>query len=458
MITVADPVNGTFVLEIDEKFMTARLSITPPKNGGKAVTEAEVRQDMALKGIRYNIDEEAFRSAFNEDSLSVQIAKGDPPVDGRNGYIVYHFERRSGAQIKTDEFGNMDYKDLGLIQNIQKDVIVADIFPETTGTPGKDIRGIAIAQYPGTPAKISIGNGIVMTEDGKHLKTAIAGNLRWNKDHFVVDKEIVVSGDIDLSVGNIDFIGDVIIKGNVNEGFFIKSGGNVSIAGNVTGATIEADGSISGRLGFVTSKISAKGDISVNFGENSEITCGGTIKAQSFIGCTVYCEGPMLIQGGKSVIVGGKYTCLSDIEVNYIGSDSYVRTLVILGNIAVLAEELGDLKKKLKEYEGQLQQLELVCTTLQQQKKAAPLPPEREEMLKRSIKAKFGHMGLIKETHDRIAEIEHEIENNNDLCVKLKRAVFPGVTFRINNSQYVVTTKSGPGTVQVNDEGDIVIR
>ncbi|MCR4780210.1 MAG: FapA family protein [Ruminiclostridium sp.] len=455
---MADPINGSFLIEIDEKFMTARLSVTQPKNGGRPVTEAEVRQDMAMKGIRYNVDEEAFKAAFSDNSLSVQIANGDPPVDGRNGYLVYHFERKSGAQMKADEFGNVDFKDLGLIQNIKQNVIVADIFPETQGTPGRDIRGIQIPQYPGKPAKFSVGNGIAVTEDGKHLVTAISGNLRWNKDHFVVDKEIVVSGDVDLSVGNIDFIGDVIIKGNVNEGFFIKSAGNVSVAGNVTGATIEAEGNISGRLGFVSSNVTAKGDISVNFGENSVINCGGTLKAQSFIGCTVYCEGPMLVQGGKSVIVGGKYTCLSDIEVNYIGSDSYVRTQIILGNIAVLAEECGELKKKLKEYEAQLQQLELVCTTLQQQKKIAPLPPERDEMLKRSIKAKFGHMGLIKETHDRISDIEHEIENSNDLCVKLKRAVFPGVTFRINNSQFVVTTKSGPGTVAVNEDGDIVIR
>ena len=458
MIHMADPINGEFDLDIDEKFMTARLSITPPKNGGKAVTEQEIRQAMAIKGIRYNVDEEAIKTVMADNSVSVQIAQGEPPIDGRNGYLVYHFERRSGAQMKADEFGNVDYRDLGLIQNIEKGIVVADIFPETPGKPGRDIRGIEIQQYPGKPANIKLGNGITQTEDGKHLVTSVAGNLRWNKDHFVVDKEIVVSGDIDLSVGNIDFIGDVTIRGNVNEGFFIKSAGNINVAGNVTGATLEAEGNITARLGFVSSKITAHGDISVNFGENSEITCYGSIKAQSFIGCTVYCEGPLNVVSGKSVIVGGKYTCLSDIEVNYIGSDAYVRTLVVLGNIAVLAEELGELKKKVKEYEIQLQQLELVCTTLQQQKKIAPLTPERDEMLKRSIKAKFGHMGLIKETHERIMDIEKEIENNNDLCVKLKRAVFPGVTFRINNSQYVVTTKSGPGTVQVNQDGDIVIR
>ena len=457
MIFMADPIDGTFSLEVDDKFMNARLSITPAKNGGKEVTEQAVREAMALNGIRYNIDEDALKQAFTNGGLSVLLAKGDPPVDGRNGYLVYHFERKSGAQMKADEFGNVDFRDLGLIENIEKDTVIADIFAETTGTPGRDIRGIEIPQYPGKPAKISVGNGVALSEDGEHLLAAVQGNLRWNKDHFVVDKELVVS-DIDLSVGNIDFIGDITIKGNVNEGFVVRSGGNISIAGNVTGATIEADGNITAKLGFVSSKITAGGDITVNFGENSEITAEGSIKAQSFVGCTVVCNGPLTVVGGKSVIVGGKYTCLSDIEVNYIGSDSYVRTMIVLGNVAVLAEELNDLKKRLKEYESQLSQLEMVCTTLQQQKKVAPLTPERDAMLKRSIKAKFSHMGLIKESNERIADIEHEIENTNDLCIKVKRAAFPGVTVRINNAQLVVAQKTGACTIRMNENKDVVIK
>ena len=454
---MADPIDGTINLEVDDKFMNARLSIQPAKNGGKEVTEAAVREAIALNGIRYNIDEEALKTAFTTGGLSVLLAKGEPPVDGKNGYLVYHFERKSGAQMKADEFGNVDFRDLGLIQNIEKDTVIADIFPETTGSPGRDIRGIELPQYPGKPAKLAVGNGVALSEDGKHLMAAVQGNLRWNKDHFVVDKELVV-GDIDLSVGNIDFIGDITIKGNVNEGFIVRSGGNISIAGNVTGATIEADGNITAKLGFVSSKITAGGDITVSFGENSEIHADGSIKAQSFVGCTVVCNGPMTVQGGKSVIVGGKYTCLSDIEVNYIGSDSYVRTLIVLGNVAVLAEELQELKNNLKNYENQLTQLDMVVTTLQQQKKIAPLTPERDEMLKRSIKAKFSHMGLIKETNERIADIEHEIENNNDLCVKVKRAAFPGVTVRINNAQLVVATKSGACTIRMNENNDVVMR
>ncbi len=454
---MADPIDGTINLEVDEKFMNARLSIQPAKNGGKEVTEQMVRDAMAMQGIRYGIDDDAIKEAFTNGGLSVLLAKGDPPVDGKNGYLTYHFERKSGAQMKADEFGNVDFHDLGLIQNIEKDTIIADVFPETPGSPGRDIRGLELPQYPGKPAKLTVGNGVALSADGAHLVSAIQGNLRWNKDHFVVDKELVV-GDVDLSVGNIDFVGDITIKGNVCEGFVVRSGGNINIAGNVTSATIEADGNINAKLGFVSSKVTAGGDINVSFGENSEITAGGSIKAQSFVGCTVVSNGPMTIQGGKSVIVGGKYTCLSDIEVNYVGSDSYVRTLIVLGNVAVLAEELQELKKNLKGYENQLTQLDMVVTTLQQQKKAAPLTPEREDMLKRSIKAKFSHMGLIKETNERIADIEHEIENNNDLCIRVKRAAFPGVTVRINNAQLVVTQKTGACTIKMNEEKDVVIR
>lgn len=457
MTAMADPINGTVLVEVDDKYMNARLTITPPRNGGRAVTEEQVRQEIALKGVRYNIDENAIKEAFGNGGISVQLAKGTPPVDGRNGYLVYHFERKNGAQMKADEFGNVDYRDLGMIQNIEKDVVIADIFPETPGSRGKDIRGIEIPQYPGKPAKITLGNGVMLTEDGRQIRSSIEGNLRWDRDHFVVDKELVV-GDIDLSIGNIDFIGDVTIKGSVNEGFKVRSGGNVAVFGNVTGANIEAAGNVFGKLGFVNSTVTAGGDISVNFGENSDISCEGAIKAQSFVSCNVRCGGDLNVVGGKSVIVGGKYTCLSNIEVNYIGSDAYIRTMIVLGNVAVLAEELNELKKKLKSYENQLSQLEMVCATLQQQKKAAPLTPEREDMLRRSIKAKFGHMGLIKETHDRIAEIEHEIENTNDLCVKVKRAVFPGVTVRINNSQLVVAQKTGACTIRMNEDKDVVIR
>ena len=457
---MADPIKGDVVVDVDEKYMSARICAVAPQHGGPPPTMERAREVLALNGIRYNIDQEVLEAILKEENFDKTfiIAKGTPPVDGRNGYLVYHFERKDGAQIKTDEFGNVDYRDLGTVQNIEENVVVADIFPETPGTPGKDIRGIEIPQYPGKPAKIQTGSGISLSPDGKHLVTNMAGNLRWMKDHFIVEKELSIRGDIDLSVGNIDFIGDINIKGSISEGFVVKSRGNISISGNATGAVIEAEGDIVGKLGFVGCQVKSGGNIKVSFCENSDITCAGNLSAQSLEGCSVYCEGTITVQGGKAAIVGGKYTCMSNVEASYIGSDAYVRTMIVLGNIAVLAEEKLELKKKLKEYESQLSQLEMVCNALKAQKKAGPLSPEREEMLKNSIKAKFGHMGLIKETNDRIAEIDEEMSSTNDLTVTVNKSVFPGVTVRINNSQLVITDKKNKCLIKMGKDRDVIIQ
>ena len=173
--------------------------------------------------------------------------------------------------------------------------------------------------------------------------------------------------------------------------------------------------------------------------------------------CTVFCNGTLTAKGGKSAIVGGKYTCLSDVEANYIGSDTYIRTIITLGNVAVLAEEKIEHEKKLKEYAQQLEQLNLVCETLNKQKKAGQLPQQREEMLATSIRAKFGHMKAINAIKARIAEIEKEINGNNDLKVKVNRAIFPGVTIRINNSKLTISDKKTTCKIGMNENREIVI-
>ena len=50
MTAMADPINGTVLVEVDDKYMNARLTITPPRNGGRAVTEEQVRQEFGRYG------------------------------------------------------------------------------------------------------------------------------------------------------------------------------------------------------------------------------------------------------------------------------------------------------------------------------------------------------------------------------------------------------------------------
>ena len=66
-------------------------------------------------------------------------------------------------------------------------------------------------------------------------------------------------------MGNIDFIGDVVIKGMVNDGFKVKSGKSITVMGNVYAATLEARQNIIIKQGAINSQLEAGGDVRVGF-------------------------------------------------------------------------------------------------------------------------------------------------------------------------------------------------
>lgn len=454
-----EPINGNAVITIDEQYLIAHVVVNEPQFGGRPYTYEMLCDELIMRGVRYNVFHDDLKQIFEKKyyGRSVLAAKGEPPVDGINGSVKYLFDCSNVQVFEEDEYGNVDYRDLGLVTNIEEGTVIAEITPPTEGEPGKDIRGIVAGQVPGKPANINIGAGTRLSDDGLCIYAEISGNLRWTGKHFVVDKDVTINGDVDVSVGNIDFIGDVIIRGNIEEGYEIYSGGNVTVTGMVTSARIVARGKIDVRMGVVSSYFDAE-DISANFFENCTVNASGNLTAQNFMGCEVFCGGKLTASGGKAAIIGGKYTCLSDIEANIIGSETYTRTSLVLGNTAILAEERIDLEKKVDEFKLQIEQLGMICDTLHAQKKAAgSLPEDREEMLVTSIRAKFVHQKQLQEMKHRIEEINKEIDISNDLRVVARRAIYPGVSIRINSLQYNVSSKCGNCVARVGNSGEIEI-
>src|SRR5699024_1851320 len=77
-----------------------------------------------------------------------------------------------------------------------------------------------------------------------------------------------VHEDISLKVGNIDFLGNVVIRGDVPTGFTVKATGDVKVFGIVEAATIEVGGSIyisEGMAGLKTGTLIAKEDVYIGY-------------------------------------------------------------------------------------------------------------------------------------------------------------------------------------------------
>lgn len=452
------PVDSTVSIYVNNNGSEAYVTVEPPENGGKDVTEEDIREALKLNRVTYGIDEEMIKRIVNEKLYSKKnlTATWTPPENGIDGTITYHFEKQQNIAPVEDEHGFVDYKNLGLIRTVHTGDIIADITMPTQGEPGTDVRGRTLRQIVGKKAQYTVGTNTSVTEDGLQIVSNVDGNINFKSGAFVVDQVVTIGGDVDSSVGNITFVGDVVVKGEVFEGFKISSNANIIVSGNVNGATLEADGDIIIKKGCINSNITAHGSVTINFCEYSSIKCDGDLTSSNFVICDVYCGGTLTTKGKTGGLMGGKYTCLSSVEASGIGTKNYTPTMLTVGDNALLSEEKEAVIKQIEKLKGDLERTKLVIDFLNQKKKELKtLPDEKEEMLGYACRQKILIGVDIKKYEKRIDEINIELENRQYLSISCRGYMYPGVKIVINDAVFKVEEEYVRTKITLNSSGEI---
>ncbi len=451
-------VHSQIEISINPNNSAAFVSFTKPSGGGLDVTADQILDALDNKFVCHGILEDDIRRAVELKRYNENIcaAKWDPPVNGVDGEIKYFYKTDQAVRPVENEQGEVDYKNLGLVRNITAGTPIATITFPTEGEPGTDITGKTVPQRQGVPAKYTVGAGTSLVDDDTQIIAAVDGNLVYKNGAFCVEETLIVNGDVEVATGNIDFIGAIVIKGSVFEGFRVTSKRGITVNGTVNCAELSADGDIFVKIGAINSTITSKGNVKLGFCENSKIECEGNVESASFVGGEVF-AGQKMIASGKGVIMGGKYTALDGVEASVIGSDKYVKTEITLGNNAVLSKEKDTLEKSIAQMEDKVDQLNKVLNTLAEFAKKAKLPPEREQMKTNALRSRLKLQQEIKKSGKRIEEIEEALKLTQNLSVVCKRMMYPGVTLRINNCVLAVNAVQNRVRATV-DGGEIVFR
>jgi hypothetical protein len=440
--------------------MTAYLIFTAPLNGGHDITLDAAMNEIKESPVQVEINQNAIAQAISEKMYNnrIMFAKGTLPVNGLDGHIAYQFECTSALNPRKNERDEMDYKDLGLVTNILAGTVIAQITAPTEGDDGLDVCGAPHKAMPGKDAKFLVGKGTVLSEDGLTITAEIDGNLKWSKDHFTVEEVLLIGEDVGPATGNVDFIGDVQIKGNVLEGFSVKSKKNVLVNGTANNAYIKADGNIEIKMGSVNSELVSKGNIKIGFCESSTIDCGGDLTSASFVASDIFCHGTAFAITGKGIIIGGKITCLKGMVFNTVGSESYIKTRLTLGNGAILAEEKLELEKEEAKLTEQISKLiQMIDMLNANKKKFGSIPRDKEDMLSTAIRSRFKSSNEIKRIAKRIAEIEASFLDNANLNIEVRKSIWPGVTVRIGALSKKIDHKNDRCRISIDNTGDITV-
>lgn len=227
----------------------------------KAYTVEEIKEELLTNGINFGIIEENIEKLTNMENIDdLLIAQGEEAVDGTDDVIKIAFKTGSETKVlKEDDHGNVDYKCIGRVKTVQKGEILVQRYEGTQGKDGMDVKGTVKKHKPSKKNNFQVGEGCEL-KDANTLVAAIEGKPSVKGQLFSVHQVHEVKSDVDIKTGNIEFIGDIIVAGNVKEGMKINAGHDLLINKNVECAKISSKGDLEIVGNVINSTVSAGGE------------------------------------------------------------------------------------------------------------------------------------------------------------------------------------------------------
>lgn len=440
-------------VEVTKDEMTGSIVVSPPSMSG-----SEASFDMIKRAI---LQQDVVEACIEEDKIKefvdtpvydvpFEVAKAIMPVDGHDAYISYNFEtdpKKLRAQV--DEEGNVDYKKLNNIQNVIADQPLAQKIPAQRGKGGKTLFGRYLEAKNGKDIQIQLGANVKLDRDGVTIKAEIDGEVMLVNGKVTVEP-IKYLDAVNVKTGDVKFVGTVVIKGNVQEGYKVEAT-NIEVNGIVDKSRLEATGNIIVRQG-----IFGKGEGFIKAGKSlwakfiNDTTVEveeNVIVSDSIVNSTVTAMKNIVLRGKKAQIIGGHLMATEEICARKVGSPGGgTETILEVGVDPRAKKRLEELQnqqaKSTKEYEN----CDLDIQTLEQQKKLRKkLPQEKEEKLK-NLKERCEQISEELEVMtDEINKIQEHLRDLKAIGkVKVEGDVYAGVKIYIRDvlDEVKIDTKS----------------
>ncbi|RXT06265.1 DUF342 domain-containing protein [Ammoniphilus sp. CFH 90114] len=223
----------------------------------EALEEAMVIEELEQMGIMGGIDHEAIQAAImSPGSPPVVVAKGSEPIPGTDADIELYFALEEQTYL-TEKDGKVDYRQHHHIPMVRAGELMARKVEKQEGKNGRNIYGHIIPPQPARDV-IMAARQHVEIKDHSEVYALKDGRPRMLGDSikfFDVSTSYIVQGNVDMSTGNIIFIGDVVVYGDVMDGMLIEAMGKVFVFGHVYHATIAATGGIHVQGNVVSSRM-----------------------------------------------------------------------------------------------------------------------------------------------------------------------------------------------------------
>ncbi len=353
-----------------------------------SVTEENLVQLLESQGIAFGIKENLVTSVAEAagSHTPIPVAEGIKPIPGKDGWLDCLVEVNNVEPLE-EKGGLVDLHKLHRIHNVKKGEKLAILHPPIGGVAGMSVRGLPIAAKAGRKAKVIRGPFVALDPDTPDLLLATEdGNLVMKPDGTIeVQPVLTIRGDVDFSTGDIDFVGSLVVTGDVKSDFTVKVQKNLEVRGDVCDATIIAGGNVQIKKGFFgrgKGSISAGGNVTVQHVLNQSITSDMNIAIEREAVCAKIQAGDS-IAAPRAKFVGCTLRAGNNVEVFDLGNGDDSRESVHAGRRAELVEQRIAVEKELEQLNKQTVELQEYVFKLVRAQLDAPLTNDQNQLLEK---------------------------------------------------------------------------
>jgi len=453
------------VVEVSDDEMKAIMTVIPPKPGGRDPDIDDVLEALSDQSVVVGIKQDVISESLEDDvhNVPVIIAEGQKPQNGDDAKINYNFRIEKKVRLHEDEKGQMNFKDLDLVENVVAGQLLATKTPPTEGKEGRTITNRILTAKNGNDVPLNPGKNTELSPDGMSIIATINGQVVLFNNKVNVEPIYEVKGDVDIHTGNILFLGTVIVKGSVEDGFSIKAAGDIEIMGSVGKCLLDAEGDVhikQGCMGKLGGNIKAGGSVWAKFLEQINVTAGKNVFVQDGImHCQVDATEKVVCFGKRATIVGGRIRAGEVVNTKTLGSVSFTETIVEVGVDPKSRQRLFEVDKEKTEVDLSLEKLNANISTLQSQKKVRRnFGEEKEELLSKMLASREELTIRLNEINEEMNELKSYLKLLKTIGkIAVSKDVFPGTRIAIKDTYYDVTNEFKYVTF-VLDSGRIRIR
>lgn len=435
---------------IEDDGYSASVMIKAPDESGHSFIPMDVTDYLRRNSVGYgfelkNIEEVLKLLKTGPGKEKVVVARGKRPVEGVDGAEDYRFRTKLMVGTQTDQ--RTDFKERGLINNVRPGQVIAIITKEIPGKPGFKVNGEKVE--PRKVRKVKMPKCGINVEEYLEDRTytyvsMIAGNARKFFNEIQVTRDFIVNGDLDYTKGNIDFVGNVGIYGDVKSGFTIKAGGDIMIDGNVehnarviTPKNITVKKTV--RCGMENGMFEAGGDVTAHTIINSKIYSNGNVFVKDYIGDSeVYCDGVFASSWGT--ILGSTIEAVGGINVNKVGKkDGVAKNELYSGKSRFSMKKLEKGEEEMLNLKNEMALIAKKVSIEHDEGNGTTGSQAEQDRLKKIGAARGRH---VKQIHERMEALEQEMNEYRRRCsidpdarIIVKGMIYPPVYFCNGNNE-----------------------